>query len=127
MKSIILLITILAIQSAQISAFKLGFNLKYPLHASCKASWSWPNTDCSVPMSKLVDQINTWTTADNCKNGGEKCLYTLVSKNTVTIKATHKTPVKFYVDDLTFTVTSNSGTCQMTVSAVLLTKFILIA
>ena len=119
MKSIILAFTILAIQSAQIRALNLGFNLKYPLHASCKVSWSWPATDCSVPMGKIVDQINLWTTADNCKNGGEKCLYTLVSKNTVTIKATHKTPVKFYIDDLTFTVTSNTGTCQMEVSSLL--------
>lgn len=30
---------------------------------------------CDTVKSKLKSQISAWTTADNCKNGGEKCLY----------------------------------------------------
>jgi hypothetical protein len=48
-------------------------------------------------------------------DGGEKCLYTLKDSSQNMIKATHETPVKHYVDDLTFTVTTNTGDCVLQV------------
>jgi hypothetical protein len=34
-------------------------------------------TTCDDVKMKIKSQIALWTTADNCKNGGEKCLYTV--------------------------------------------------
>ena len=107
------LLVVLALR--QVNSFEWPFELKGPLHAQCKVTWTWPNTACSVPMGAIVDQINKWTSEDNCKNGGEKCLYTLKDHSSTMIKATHETPVKHYVDDLTFTVLKNDGTCQIKV------------
>lgn len=36
---------------------------------------------CDSVKSKLKNQISAWTTADNCKNGGEKCLYKVCITN----------------------------------------------
>lgn len=36
---------------------------------------------CDSVKSKLKNQISAWTTADNCKNGGEKCLYKVCMTN----------------------------------------------
>lgn len=33
--------------------------------------------DCASVNKKIVDQMNAWKSADNCANGGEKCLYTV--------------------------------------------------
>ena len=107
--------------SAFVASFSAGL-LRGPLHAQCKVTWTWPSTDCTVPLAGLVDQINKWTSEDNCKDGGEKCLYTQKDHSSSMIKATHETPVKHYVDDLTFTVTKNDGTCQIQVIITILIK-----
>lgn len=36
---------------------------------------------CDSVKSKLKNQISAWTTADKCKNGGEKCLYKVCMTN----------------------------------------------
>ena len=110
---------ILIVAQKQVNSIEWPFELKGPLHAQCKVTWTWPKTDCSVPMNAIVSQIKKWTTADNCNpppagDGGEKCLYTLKDQSSTMIKATHETPVKHYVDDLTFTVLKN-GDCQLQV------------
>ncbi|RNA40533.1 hypothetical protein BpHYR1_036009 [Brachionus plicatilis] len=84
-----------------------------PLHASCKVAWNWPETDCKLVHLKIVNQINEWKTDENCKNGGEKCLYTLVSQDEKQIKATHSTPVKHYIDDLSFDFNQLNKDCQV--------------
>lgn len=95
------------------SASLMGaFRLRFPLHASCKVKWTWPNTDCGVPLKALLAQIDAWKTDENCKNGGEKCLYSLVSNTSDTINAKHATPVKKYIDDLTFKFSKNGTTCN---------------
>lgn len=71
-----------------------------------------PNTECSVPLKALLAQIDAWKTDENCKQGGEKCLYTLVSSTATTINAKHTTPVKKYVDDLTLSFKTNGNTCS---------------
>jgi hypothetical protein len=37
-----------------------------PLHAQCKVSWTWPKTDCGVPIKALINQIKKWTGPQNC-------------------------------------------------------------
>ncbi len=37
-----------------------------PLHAQCKVTWTWPKTDCGVPMKGLVNQIKKWNGPQNC-------------------------------------------------------------
>ncbi|CAH1798177.1 unnamed protein product [Owenia fusiformis] len=83
-----------------------------PLHASCTIEWSW-DAKCTDVNNAIVKQIALWKTDDNCKGGGEKCLYALVSRTDRIIKATHTTPKKGYVDDLTFTFTQNSNICNV--------------
>lgn len=114
-------IVLLASLIAMSQAINIQDLLKGPLHASCKVEWSWPDTSCQDVQTRLLNQIALWTPEDNCKNGGEKCLYTLISQSSNQIKATHKTPVKHYVDDLTFTFT-NAGaqSCQVNVSLMLI-------
>ena len=107
---------ILAVMLVAVASQVNSFILFGPLHASCKIKYSWPNTDCSVPLNALLAQIDAWKSDENCKNGGEKCLYTLKSSTSTSISATHATPVKKYIDDLTFTFTQSSTTCNCDVS-----------
>jgi hypothetical protein len=86
-----------------------------PSHASCKLEWNWPATNCKVVADKLLSQIDLWKTRDNCAQGGEKCLYKLVSQSDTEIKATHTTPKKDYVDDLTFTLVPSGNSCKVKV------------
>lgn len=73
-----------------------------PLHASCRIEFNWQKTNCDSVNEALVSQIKNWTGRENCLNGGQKCLYNLVTASSDYIKATHTTPVKGYVDTLTF-------------------------
>ncbi|XP_066579424.1 uncharacterized protein LOC136769633 isoform X2 [Amia ocellicauda] len=57
---------------------------------------------CRNVYVALVTQIKMWRTEAGCAQGGEKCLYKLESANVHFIKAKHTTPVKKYVDDLSF-------------------------
>ena len=85
-----------------------------PIHASCNLDWSWPSTDCVTIQNKILAQIDLWTTDSNCPNGaGEKCLYKTKSKTDTQILATHTTPKKGYVDDLTFTFKPNGNGCNV--------------
>lgn len=68
-----------------------------PLHASCKVHWSWPMNDCKTIQSAILNQISVWNTEDNCKNGGEKCLYILKSQSENSISASHMTPVSLRI------------------------------
>ncbi|CAG7825685.1 unnamed protein product [Allacma fusca] len=81
---------------------------KYPLHASCNVTWTF-KSKCNDVASKLVNQISVWKTNETCGTG-QKCLYGLDSLNGNTLKATHTTPVKRYVDDLTFSFYPNTAT-----------------
>merc|ERR1711860_44289 len=89
-----------------------GCTLADPIHASCTIQWTF-GTTCDDVKMKIKSQIATWSTADNCKNGGEKCLYSLVSESGNVIKAKHETPVKHYLDDLTFTLTPSGSNCNV--------------
>jgi len=73
---------------------------QYPLHASCNITWTF-GEPCNDVANKLVQQIETWKTNATCGTG-QKCLYSLESVDGNTLIATHKTPVKFYIDDLKF-------------------------
>ena len=77
-----------------------------PLHASCQLEWVFPATTCEVVRTKLVEQIYAWNDDENCKSGGEKCLYKLISSSSSQITATHTTPKKKYVDTLSMMFSS---------------------
>ncbi|TRY85048.1 hypothetical protein DNTS_009548 [Danionella cerebrum] len=76
-----------------------------PLHAQCKVEWYF-SIPCRSVYEALVTQIKRWKTVSNCITGGEKCLYKLQSASVYFIAAKHTTPVKKYVDDITFRLTS---------------------
>ena len=80
------------------------------LHAQCSLEWVF-GISCQNVSTALVSQIKKWNGEEGCASGGEKCLYDLVSHSedkpgSYVIKATHKTPKRHFVDDLTFTLTS---------------------
>lgn len=88
-----------------------------PLHASCEITWEWKQTDCHSVHQTLLKQIALWTPEDNCKEGGQKCLYTLLEEKENYIKATHTTPIKRYVDTMVFNFKDQgNGGCLINVS-----------
>lgn len=88
------------------------FALSNPIHASCTVHWSF-GIPCSDVRTKILDQIQKWNGPAGCVKGGEKCLYKLVSNSGNTLKATHETPKKHYVDDLTFSFDTEGNTCYV--------------
>lgn len=81
----------------------------YPFHASCNIDWTFEGGSCADVNKALVAQMKTWESADNCHSGGEKCLYVVKSHSPAEIKATHETPKRHYVDDLSFTFTEDTN------------------
>merc|ERR1711928_191245 len=57
--------------------------------------------------------MNLWTTRENCPNGGQKCLYKFLSETGNTLKGTHTTPIKLYVDDIMYTFTDAGDMCNV--------------
>ncbi|XP_065835011.1 uncharacterized protein [Oscarella lobularis] len=84
----------------------------YPLHASCKLTWSFPNTNCSTVNTALVNQIKKWGPNTAC-GSTEKCLYTLKDSSSSALKLTHKTPVHKYVDDVSFAFDGSGASCTV--------------
>jgi len=95
--------------------------MPYPWHASCKIEWEVA-TPCYTFKNSLINQINAWEGDDLCPGVssdcpklpcGQNCLYDFVSDDGNVIKATHKTPVARYIDDLTFTLREEGGKCKI--------------
>lgn len=95
--------------------------LRYPIHASCRIVWDF-NQPCSNVKQKIVRQIDAWkgdrlcpTTSPSCPKlpCGQDCLYDLVSMEGSSIKATHKTPVARYIDDIDFSFEDNGRRCKV--------------
>jgi len=85
----------------------------YPWHASCRVDWT-VGLPCSDAKTALKNQMEAWTTKDNCANGGQRCLYKYLSDTETTLEGTHETPVKHYIDDLKFTFQANGvGSCNV--------------
>ena len=107
-----------------LGAFQLfSMSFSYPWHAQCQIQWRIGES-CESVHNKLVNQIELWTanecptTSESCPKMpcGQKCKYRLVksSPKTGLVKATHTTPVKEYVDHLTFNLTSSGdGECEV--------------
>ena len=51
---------------------------------TCFVTWNrtW-GVNCTVVKDAIIMQIKKWTSADNCKDGGEKCLYMVCQTSTV--------------------------------------------
>jgi len=96
-----------------ISASLFAIVMSGPIHAQCAISWKFGES-CSAVQDALVSQIKKWNGPAGCDNGGEKCRYALVSQSDSTLKATHTTPKKHYVDDLVFSFSAaNNGGCTV--------------
>jgi len=91
--------------------------MPYPWHASCKIEWTMMSESCTDVKQKLLDQIEQWKgdancgTPDDCPKMpcGQKCLYEVSSVEDNKIEATHKTPVKRYIDNLSFEFIEEAG------------------
>jgi len=82
----------------------VGWSLfPYPLHASCKIDWT-TQLSCDATYQKIYSQIFAWNHTDcgDGENVHQRCRYKLIQNDSSSIKATHTTPLKKYVDDLTF-------------------------
>ncbi|XP_074659646.1 uncharacterized protein LOC141912300 [Tubulanus polymorphus] len=99
-KSLIFVCSVAALFGAGAEGLFFG-KFGMPLHASCKIAWTF-GENCGVIHGKILAQIDAWKTADNCANGGEKCLYILKIASDSEIKASHLTPVAKYSDSLSF-------------------------
>jgi hypothetical protein len=111
MKFILITLSVLALWQWSITE-------AYPLHASCKLTWTWPSTSCKTVHKRLVAQIDQWKDRSNCPNSeNQKCLYTLVSETEAEIKAYHTTPVKLYIDDMTISLASKGDGCEVKVNS----------
>merc|ERR1712156_272563 len=73
---------------------------KYPLHASCKITWQFPES-CSSVRSSLVSQMESWEGDSLCPGTspqcpqlpcGQRCLYQHTGGDTDTLHGTHTTP-----------------------------------
>ncbi|PIK58904.1 hypothetical protein BSL78_04216 [Apostichopus japonicus] len=85
----------------------------YPLHAQCTIEWKF-GVSCQNVSDKLQAQIKKWNGKEGCASGGERCLYKLTGVTKEQLTATHTTPNKGYIDDLTFKFTETTGaTCSV--------------
>ncbi len=121
MKFIIITLSVLAL-------WQWSSTEAYPLHASCRLTWTWPSTSCQTVHQRLVKQIDLWKDRSNCPNSEhQRCLYTLVKESDAEIIAYHTTPVKLYIDDMTISLSPKGDGCQIKVrnSSYSLLKFVI--
>lgn len=85
--------------------------VNYPFHAECELTWKWTSTNCSSVKKALIDIATKWKGPDNCANGGEKCLYDIISISDAEVNMTHTTPKQKYVDDLSFKFCDDDAQC----------------
>jgi len=104
--------------------FQTADVFSYPWHASCKIDWIVPGS-CENIRTQLVSQMNQWEGDSNCGQisddcpslpCGQNCLYEFIETQADgTLKGRHLTPVKRYVDSLTFKFEdqSNASSCKI--------------
>eukprot|EP00164_Ancoracysta_twista_P002200 GFYU01002907.1.p2 GENE.GFYU01002907.1~~GFYU01002907.1.p2 ORF type:complete len:176 (-),score=67.78 GFYU01002907.1:29-556(-) len=78
-----------------------------PLHASCKVEYTFQHAKQEV-FDKLKQAVVDLGGAENC-GSGQKCLYKFVKEESNKISFTHETPKAHYIDDVSFTVSSEAG------------------
>ncbi|TRY80531.1 hypothetical protein TCAL_08863 [Tigriopus californicus] len=77
-------------------------------HAECQVYWE-VNEACDSVQSKIIDQMNAWDNDDcgtqpgDSEPNGQKCKYKFTGSDGNVVTGTHTTPIKLYVDELTFT------------------------
>lgn len=83
-----------------------------PLHAQCKLTWTFSNQSCSSVSAALLKAAQDQGKPDGWESKcvGEKCGYDL-SGDSSSLKGTHTTPGKHYIDDLTFSLSQNGANC----------------
>ena len=81
-----------------------------PLHAHCYLDLNFPSTSCDALWEYLVDQIENFDIPEVREPD-----YELVASNKTdgSIVAIHTTPVKKYVDDISFGLVNNAGGCAV--------------
>ncbi|XP_051985111.1 uncharacterized protein wu:fc46h12 [Xyrauchen texanus] len=86
-----------------------------PLHAQCKVIWLF-GIPCRDVFIALVNQIKAWRGVSGCINGGERCLYELVSATPFLITAKHTLRQSKRVEDLSFQLvpTEAYSVCRVT-------------
>jgi hypothetical protein len=110
----LLIATLLFTAFVQLNAVKIP-GVDYPLTAQCSIKWNFPSLSCGSVKQRLVDQIKLWDMNFPC-NGSQRCLYQMKSVSDTQLLASHTTPVKRYVDSLTFTFNQAGLGCNVDVS-----------
>jgi len=87
----------------------------YPLHASCKIEYQFQAQTCDDVKAALVKQLDLWkgTECGDGDNVHQRCRYHLVKETTNKIVATHVTPLKKYIDDMTMDFTASDTGCHV--------------
>ena len=73
-------------------------------------------TQNNLNLNYYNSNFNIFIYALNIRVGGQKCLYAITDQSGMQIKGTHTTPVKHYVDDLTFEFQAKGKDCIGSVS-----------
>lgn len=114
----LLFATLLFTGLVQLNAVKIP-GIDYPLTAQCAVKWNFPALSCDSVKQRLVDQVNRWDgDVDQCTSnpGNQRCLYKMKSTSATQLLASHTTPIKRYVDSLTFTFNQAGAGCNVDVS-----------
>jgi len=112
-----LLLTVLALSSPSATEAGGRFSfVNYPLHASCKITWS-TKEDCKAARNALLTAAQSMGMDAPC-GSGEKCNYSVVQDEDNFLKTTHVTPTTpHYTDTQTFDFTDASGRGGCTIEA----------
>ena len=110
----LLFTAILLTAFVQLNAINIP-GIDYPITAQCQIYWEFPSADCASIKNTLLAQIAKWDN-ENCGSSGQKCLYKLKGTTETEITASHTTPIKRYVDSLTFTFKQEGADCKVSVS-----------
>merc|ERR1712110_415522 len=107
----LLIVTLLFTAFVQMNALNIP-GIDYPLTAQCAIKWDFPSMSCAMVKSKILEQIAAWGMDKDCA-GSQRCLYKLKASTDNQITASHTTPIKRYVDSLTFTFNDAAAGCKV--------------
>lgn len=103
---VMVMLTVIGASCVTVNAFF------FPLHASCKITYKFNSDDCTSVKKSIIEQIDAWSGTECGEETSvhQKCRYALVQEKQSKIIATHTTPLKKYIDDMTLDFESTSTT-----------------
>ena len=112
-------LTLAIVLVVAVNVYSISLNVpgvSAPIHAQCSVTWKWPGVKCLQVQEAITTQMKKWESDEGCKDGSnEKCLYKIISQDLGLIKGTHETPIKHYIDDVSFIFVDDGSQCSVEV------------